>query len=73
MQIFREIIFRLETRNKKAFGFSSRYLSFYCLRIYIQLYVLNRCQPRSQGSLLPVPTERERIWELGCVLINMKK
>ena len=23
-------------------------------------------QPRSQGSLLPVPTERERTWERGC-------
>ena len=23
-------------------------------------------QPRYQGSLLPVPTERERTWERGC-------
>ena len=27
------------------------------------------CQPRTQGSVLPVPTERERTWELGCTCI----
>ena len=27
------------------------------------------CQPRTQGSLLPVPTERERTWERGCTCI----
>jgi len=27
---------------------------------------LQKHQPRSQGSLLPVPTERERTWERGC-------
>ena len=26
---------------------------------------VTRCQPRSQGSLLPVPTARERTWERG--------
>ena len=32
-------------------------------------------QPRSQGSLLPVPTERrvgERTWERGCILICIR-
>ena len=27
------------------------------------------CQPRTQGSVLPVPTERERTWERGCTCI----
>ena len=27
------------------------------------------CQSRTQGSLLPVPTERERTWERGCICI----
>ena len=27
------------------------------------------CQPRTQGSLLPVPTELERTWERGCTCI----
>ena len=27
------------------------------------------CQPRNQGSVLPVPTERERTWERGCTCI----
>ena len=26
---------------------------------------IGAAQPRSQGSLLPVPTERERTWERG--------
>ena len=42
----------------------------------ITLLLLYHSQPRSQGSLLPVPSERERrvgerTWERGCTTVNI--